>query len=212
MLWGDAHLLAMHKPAGMPVQADPTGAPDLLSAVRMLHPGEAIGLPHRLDRPVSGVVLFSRTTEALQALNRLFRERAVQKTYLAVVAGAVNSDRTLEHTLLHDAKAHRARVSDHGVPVSLMLRPVLRGDRYTLVEVRPQRGAFHQIRAQLAAAGHPIKGDVKYGARRGERDRSIALHAWSIAMQHPFTGEALRVEAPLPDTPTWAPWRTIPPA
>lgn len=210
MLWSDAWLLAVHKPAGMPVQADPTGAPDLLSAVRAWHPGEAIGLPHRIDRPVSGVVLFARTVEVLRDLNRLFRERAVEKTYLAVVTGTVDGDLTLEHSMLHDAKAHRARVADGGVRVSLVLRPVLRGERYTLVEVRPQGGAFHQIRAQLAAAGHPIKGDVKYGARRGERDRSIALHAWSIAMHHPFTGEALRVEAPLPDTLTWAPWRTFP--
>lgn len=202
----------VNKPAGMPVQPDPTGTPDLLSAVRAMHPGEVIGLPHRLDRPVSGAVLFGRTEEALQALNRLFRERAVLKTYLAVVAGAVDTDLTLEHMLQHDPKAHRARVSDRGVPVSLALRPLMRGDHYTLLEVRPQGGAFHQIRAQLAAAGHPIKGDVKYGARRGERDRSIALHAWSIALQHPFTGAALRVEAPVPDTPTWAPWRTIPPA
>lgn len=212
MLWSDARLLAVHKPAGMPVQPDLTGTPDLLSAVRAMHPGEAIGLPHRIDRPVSGVVLFSRTTEALQALNRLFQERAVQKTYLAVVTGAVDGDLTLEHTLLHVPKARRARVSDRGVPVSLALRPLMRGDRYTLVEVRPLGGAFHQIRAQLAAAGHPIKGDVKYGARRGERDRSIALHARSIALRHPFTGEALHVEAPVPDTPTWDPWRTIPTA
>lgn len=212
MLWDDAALLAVDKPAGMLVQPDPTGAPDLLSAVRALHPGAAIGLPHRLDRPVSGVVLFSRTTEALQALNRLFRERAVRKTYWAVVTGTVSAGLVLEHALVHDARAHRARVSERGAPATLAVRPLSIGERYTFVEVIPQGGAFHQIRAQLAAAGHPIKGDVKYGARRGERDRSIALHARSLALIHPFTGASLLLEAPLPDTPTWAPWSTIPPA
>ncbi len=209
MLWADAHLLAVCKPSGMPVQPDPGGDPDLLSAVRARYPGEAIGLPHRLDRPVSGVLLLARSAQALAALDRAFRERSVAKTYLAVVTGAVAGDLQLEHRLRHDAHAHRARTSDRGTPVRLRVHPLHRGDRYTLVAVTPEGGAFHQIRAQLAAAGHPIKGDVKYGARRGERDRSIALHAFRIALPHPLTGAPLCVEAPLPDTTTWAPWRTL---
>lgn len=207
VLWADAHLLAVCKPAGMPVQPDRGGDPDLLTAVRTRHPGEAIGLPHRLDRPVSGVVLLARTAPALAALDRAFRERTVAKTYLAVVTGAVAGDLHLEHRLVHDARHRRARLAGDGILARIHVHPLHRGDRYTLVEVVPQGGAFHQIRAQLAAAGHAIKGDVKYGARRGERDRSIALHALRIALPHPFTGERLCVEAPLPGTPTWAPWR-----
>ncbi len=207
VLWRDAHLVAVNKPPGVPVQPDTTGDADLLAALRAVHPGEAIGLPHRLDRPVSGVVLLARTAAALEGLGGLFRARSVRKTYLAVVHGAWEREMVLEHALVHDARSRKARVDAAGAPARLAVRPLQVGDRYTLVEVRPEGGAFHQIRAQLAAAGHPIKGDVKYGARRGERDRSIALHALRLELPHPVGGAPLRVEAPLPGTRTWDPWR-----
>jgi 23S rRNA pseudouridine1911/1915/1917 synthase len=203
VLFTDAWCLAVNKPAGVPSQPDTTGDP---SVVELLA-DPSLGLPHRLDRPVSGVLLLTRTPEALRSANRLFAEQAVEKTYLAIVEGRVEGEAVLEHWLVHDTKAFKTRVVDGprkgAMPARLLLKVLANGDRYTLVEVRPEGGRFHQIRAQLGAAGHPIKGDVKYGARRGEPDRSISLHARSLAFVHPVTGSALRIVAPLPTTGLW---------
>lgn len=204
----DAYLIAVNKPAGMPTQADPTGDPDLLSVLGG-HLGRKPGLVHRLDRPVSGVVLFALDDDTLAALNTIFRDRHVRKRYWAIVQGAMAGEgwTVLEHHLEHDVKTRRARVikttSSGKDPARLRIRTLAAGDRYTLLEVEPEGGAFHQIRAQLAAAGHPIKGDVKYGARRGERDRSIALHAHALDLEHPVTGRPLALSAPPPQAPLW---------
>ena len=201
-LYTDLHLLAVNKPSGVPSQPDPTGDTSVLDLV-----GEqGLGLPHRLDRPVSGVLLVSRTPEALRRLNAAFAEQRVAKTYLAMVEGRLENA-LLEHLLVHDARALKAHVvptmRKGASPATLCVRRLNTGDRYTLVEVRPEGGRFHQIRAQLSAAGHPIKGDVKYGARRGEPDRSIALHARALVFPHPMTGDPLRIVAPLPNTGLW---------
>ncbi|MBK8226634.1 MAG: RluA family pseudouridine synthase [Flavobacteriales bacterium] len=207
VLFSDPWLLAVRKPAGVPVQADPTGDEDLLSLVRIERKEPALELVHRIDRPVSGVVLLARTAEANKALQALFRERRVEKRYWAIVEGRVEEKGSvaLVHRLAQDAPNRRARVSEvQGDEASRTQVQVLaRGDRYSLVECMPEGGAFHQIRAQLSAWGHAIKGDVKYGARRGEKDRSIGLHAREIRFVHPFTGESIRVAAQAPELGIW---------
>lgn len=203
VLYRDAHLLAVNKPAGVPAQADRTGDPDVLQLLG--DPG--LLLTHRIDRPVSGILLLACDATVQRALNEAFASGAVRKTYLAIVEGRLEGEHVLEHWLAHDVKAHKARVvpAAHkgGFAVRLRLKPLSQGERYTLVEVRPEGGRFHQIRAQLSAFGHPIKGDVKYGARRGEPDRSIALFAQRVELAHPATGAPLRIEAPVPGQGLW---------
>jgi 23S rRNA pseudouridine1911/1915/1917 synthase len=127
----------------------------------------------------------------------------VEKTYLAIVEGRPDEEGDLVHHLEHAGGSRKARVMDGAGNARLHFRSWAAGERYTLLEVVPQGGVFHQIRAQLAASGHPIKGDVKYGARRGEPDRSIGLHAWRMAFPYPSTGERVMVEAPLPSRSIW---------
>lgn len=208
ILLSDADVIAVLKPSGLPSQPDPSGDLDLHTSLQQQFGEHSIGLVHRLDRPVSGVMIFGRTPQATAALSHQFQQRSIAKVYWAIVEGAFKTATTLAHYLSHNARSHKALVSGSltgvaGPPALLAVKPLAIGDRYTLVEVQPQGGAFHQIRAQLGAAGYAIKGDVKYGARRGEKDRSIALHARSIAFQHPRTDEHMNVVAPPPSTPLW---------
>lgn len=206
ILWSGSAVVAAWKPAGLPVQPDRSGDTDMLSVLRVQLEKPGLQLIHRLDRPVSGVVLFAHTAQATAALSRDFRERQVQKVYWAVVEGQLMEPLDLIAELAHDPRSHKARVVQNTTGQGssrLVVRPLAQGDRYTLVEVVPAGGAFHQIRAQLAAAGFPIKGDVKYGARRGEKDRSILLHARSIDFVLPDTGSRMHVEAPIPEVPLW---------
>lgn len=206
VLFSDPWLLAVCKPGGMPVQADPTGDADLLTLLRHERNEPALELAHRIDRPVSGLVLLARSAEANSALQALFRQRRMEKRYWAVVEGRVEgAEAELRHRLVHDARKHKAVAakSGEGEESCTRIRLLALGDRYSLVECMPEGGAFHQIRAQLAAWGHPIKGDVKYGARRGEKDRSIGLHALGIRFVHPFTGAEVRFEAPVPEAMPW---------
>lgn len=201
----DDDLLAISKTAGIPVQPDLTGDRDLLTSLREQFNEPGIGLVHRLDRPVSGVVLFARNAKALADLSGQFQDRKVVKVYWAIVEGAMDTV-VLDHVIEHDPHHHKARIGaafSSGKQARIAVRMLTKGDRYTLVEVVPEGGAFHQIRAQLGAAGHPIKGDVKYGARRGEKDRSIALHARSITFDHPTTGERVTQSAPAPAPTLW---------
>ncbi|HRF79350.1 MAG TPA: RNA pseudouridine synthase [Flavobacteriales bacterium] len=205
VLWADESVLAVLKPAGMPVQADPTGDPDLLSITRTQQREPTLQITHRLDRPVSGVVLFARSPQATAHLNEQFRLRLVHKVYWAIVEGHVPGVKVVEGVVEHDPRTRKAMVSEvheQAVVAKLKITPITLGDRYTLVEVQPSGGAFHQIRAQLSRAGWPIKGDVKYGARRGEKDRSIALHARSIAFRT-LHAEDVSVVAPAPGTAIW---------
>jgi 23S rRNA pseudouridine1911/1915/1917 synthase len=205
-LYSDAYLLAVNKPGGMPVQPDPTGDMSLFQLVQTGPPERPdAGMPHRVDRPVSGVVLFTLTADALAAMSALFAEQRVHKVYWAVVEGTPGEKGSWMHRLTHDAHAHKARVVEvpEGHPCITHYRRLAQGDRYALLELIPEGGRFHQLRAQCAAAGHSIKGDVKYGARRGEADRTIGLHARSITFEHPFTGKQVVVEAPPPSSPLW---------
>ena len=203
VLWVDEQVVAVWKPGGVPSQSDPTGDPDLLSLLRAQLKDDAIQLVHRLDRPVSGVMVFGRTVEATRQLNEQFQQRRISKVYWAVVEGRYDSGPLLHHTIAHDGKHHKARSASDQRAVSLAVKVIGLGDRYSLLEVLPNGGAFHQIRVQLSLAGHPIKGDVKYGARRGEKDRTIALHARSISFQHPSTGIPVTLHADPPAGGIW---------
>lgn len=205
LLHQDDYLCAVWKPGGVPVLPDRTGDTDLRTMLQARTGASYLEPPHRLDRPVSGVVLFATDRSVLRSLNEAFRSGAVSKTYWAIVQGSVDHAAELVHRLEHDARAKRARraAEGRGREVRSSVRPLAKGERYTLVEVEPRGGAFHQIRAQLALAGHPIKGDVKYGARRGEPDRTIALHARSLSFPHPVSGAPLKVEAAPPEVPLW---------
>ncbi len=206
VLHQDASLCAVWKPAGLPVLPDATGDPDLRTMLQRQLGVTYLESPHRLDRPVSGVTLFALDPEALARLNEAFRWGAVKKVYWAIVTGRMEQHGDLVHRLVHDARNKRARQAPEGQgrEVRSAVRPLGFGERYTLVEVLPEGGAFHQIRVQLSLAGFPIKGDVKYGARRGEPDRSIALHARFIGFAHPISGEGLCLEAPVPEGALWA--------
>lgn len=215
ILYRDAHLLAVNKPQGIPAQPDRRGDRSLLDQVQAIQPTAKVGSPHRLDRPVSGVTLFTFDDECLPAMDELFRRKQVAKTYLAIVEGPATAPGRLCHRLKHSGGTRKAIAEEveEGSKGSVALNYVPRalGDRYSLIEVVPSGGAFHQIRAQLAAAGHPIKGDVKYGARRGEPDRSIALHAWRLAFMHPITGAPLVIQAPPPSNSIWPVMLAMPP-
>ena len=208
ILWSDPHVVTALKSAGMPAQPDPTKDPDMLTVLREQLNEPGIGAVHRLDRPVSGVMLFGRTPEAIASLSAQFHDRKITKRYWAIVEGHYSAGGLLKHALSHNTHRHRAFA--HAIPLTEDAKAILNvtvlasGDRYTLLEVVPEGGAFHQIRAQLSASGHPIKGDVKYGARRGEKDRSIALHARWIQVHHPVTGEMRSFTAQVPFLPIWA--------
>jgi 23S rRNA pseudouridine1911/1915/1917 synthase len=217
ILYADNHLIAVQKLAGEIVQGDKTGDEPLSEAVanyikvKYNKPGDAfVGVIHRIDRPVSGLVLFARTSKGLSRMNELFRERNVKKTYRALVEGLLQTDSgLLEHYLSKNETQNRSRAALK--PAEGLLKCVLeysviqRTDRYTLIEVNPLTGRHHQIRVQLSAIGHPIKGDVKYGARRGNRDRSICLHAYSLAFVHPVSGSEINIVAKLPGNEAWSP-------
>lgn len=145
--------------------------------------------------------------EALRAMDEIFRRGAIEKTYLAIVEGRTPDQGECEHVLNHVGGSRKAKVAQSddrgGRNARLHYTTTAHGDRFSLLEVRPEGGAFHQIRAQLAAIGHPIKGDVKYGARRGEPDRSIALHAWRMRFSHPMKGTPLELTAPMPTRSIW---------
>ena len=214
-LYEDNHLIAVNKQSGEIVQGDKTGDIPLSEKVaeylrvKYEKPGDAfIGVVHRIDRPVSGVVLMARTSKALSRMNEQFRERLIKKTYWALVEGAVEvANGTLVHYLTKNEAKNTSRALKE--PREGYLRCELRYsvikvlDRYTLLEVEPLTGRHHQIRVQLSAMGWAIKGDVKYGARRGNPDRSICLHARMLRFEHPVKKEPVEVIAPLPGTEAW---------
>lgn len=224
VLYEDNHVIIVSKSAGEIVQGDKTGDLPLSETVKtyikeVYHkPGNVfLGVVHRLDRPVSGVVLFARTSKALSRLSELFRTRAIHKTYWAIVtapprdeqgnAMTIGQQRTLTHWLTRDEKTNRARAYDREVPGSkkavLDFRLIARGERYWLVEVDLHTGRHHQIRCQLGKVGCPIKGDLKYGAPRSNPDGSISLHARRLCFEHPVSKLAIDIEAPVPADRLW---------
>lgn len=216
ILYEDNHLLVLNKPAGWLVQGDRTGDPTLTDwgkaylKEKYAKPGAVFLTPaHRIDRPVSGAVLFARTDKALSRLTTLFRERKVQKTYLALVLNKpTNLAAELRHFLLKDAQRNtvRAFLKPTGDAKEAILRYhfLKTIGSCHLLEIHPLTGRPHQIRAQLAAIGCPILGDLKYGAPEPLPDASIGLHSLRIELEHPVRREPLHIEAPLPAAAWWA--------
>ncbi len=198
--------ITFNKPPGIPVQADKTGDKSLLQLAE-IYTKSKLYLVHRLDRPATGIVVFAKTKTMVGSLGDQFKERTVRKTYLAVVKDLPKETAgTLRHFLQKNEKANRTAVSDDnetGDLSEMSYRVIASSDNYHLLEVQLHTGRHHQIRAQLAAIGCPIKGDVKYGSRRGNRDCSIHLHAWKLGFEHPVSGEQIELKAALPDDSVW---------
>lgn len=216
ILYEDNHLIIVNKQAGEIVQGDKTGDTPLSDIVKdwlkekYNKPGNVyLGVVHRLDRPVSGVVLFAKTSKALPRLNKMFAEHnKVNKTYWAIVQNRPQEPQgTLTHWLTRQEKNNTARAYDREVPGSkkavLDYELIASGDRYHLLEIHLHTGRHHQIRCQLAKIGCPIKGDLKYGAPRSNPDGSISLHARTLTLEHPVNHESISVTAPVPDDKLW---------
>lgn len=214
-LYEDNHVLGVDKPPGILSQGDLTGDVDVLSLAKRLikkrddKPGKVyLGLVHRLDRPVGGAMIIAKTSKAAARLSRQFRERSTQKVYRAVVQGNPPDGGDLEHALLKDRAARVTRVvspQTQGAKVARLSYKVIerRGDR-ALVEVDLYTGLPHQIRVQLAAVGHPIAGDRKYGSRISpEKAGTIALYSLRIAFAHPVGKHEVVVTADPPDSFPW---------
>lgn len=203
VLYKNNQLIAFNKPAGLSVQEDKTGDKALINLAE-IYAKSRLNLIHRLDRPASGVALFAKTPGALASLNEQFRERKVEKMYLAAVQEKPPKEKgELIHFLKKDPHNNRTQAFEKERPGSkkaeLSYRYLGSTEHYHLLEIMLNSGRHHQIRAQLAAIGCPIKGDVKYGARRGNRGRSIHLHAWKLRFRHPVSGEQEEIVAPLPE-------------
>lgn len=215
VLYEDNHIIIVNKRSGEIVQGDKTGDNTLGDDVkqyikdRYAKPGNVfLGVVHRLDRPVAGLVVFARTSKALARLNDMFREGMVHKTYWAVVKDMpAETEATLTDWLTRNEKQNKSYAYDHEVPGSkkavLRYKVIGRSDNYTLLEVNLMTGRHHQIRCQLANIGCPIKGDLKYGARRSNPDGSISLLARKIEFTHPVSKEHIAIEAPLPEDKLW---------
>jgi 23S rRNA pseudouridine1911/1915/1917 synthase len=217
VVYEDNHIIIVNKQSGEIVQGDKTGDCPLSELVKdylkvkYQKPGEVfLGVVHRLDRPVSGLVVFARTSKALARLNKMFAEGQVHKTYWAIVGKEnleMRKEESLTHWLVRNEQQNKSYAYDHEVPRSkkamLRYRTISQGEHYSLLEVQLMTGRHHQIRCQLAAMGHPIKGDLKYGARRSNPDGSISLLARRIEFVHPVSKEPICIEAPLPDDPLW---------
>lgn len=203
ILWEDSVLLVLNKPAGLPAQPGKTPGESLLSLASAHTRGE-LWMVHRLDQPVSGVIVLAKTKMAAQRLSEQFRSRDTEKRYLAFVSPAPDPP---AGTLLHFFEKKERQNKSIACLTPSSQRDEARLDyvtlgateRYALLEIRLHTGRHHQIRAQLSAAGWPVKGDVKYGARRSNPDRSIHLHAWRLTFRHPHTQAVLQAEAPLPE-------------
>jgi 23S rRNA pseudouridine1911/1915/1917 synthase len=215
ILYEDNHLIAVNKLPSEIVQGDKTGDEPLGEPVKRYlaakynKPGEVfLGVIHRLDRPVSGVVLFARTSKALERMNEQFRERETAKTYWAVVERKpAESEGTLIHWLKKNEKQNKSYASltetKGSLRCELSYKLIASSDRYFLLEVKPVTGRHHQIRVQLAAMGCIIKGDLKYGAKRSNPDGSIHLHARKLEFAHPVTKESVSITAPAPPDKLW---------
>lgn len=216
VIYEDNHLIAVNKPAGWLVQGDETGDTPISEYVkeyikhRYKKPGDVfLGTVHRIDRPVSGAVIFARTSKALERMNKLFAEREVAKRYLAVIE---RRPEELEGTLLHwiakDPEKNIAMIANtqknkHYKFAKLEYKLLAGvGDQY-LLEVIPHTGRPHQIRAQLSKIGFPIRGDVKYGARKANEDARIHLHSAALEFIHPVKNESVIIKAPLPNDQVW---------
>jgi len=215
VLYEDNHIIVVNKRPGDIVQGDKTGDKPLSEVVKSYikekynKPGNVyLGVVHRLDRPTSGIVLFSKTSKALPRLNKLFQQKEAKKTYWAIVKNVPPKDSdTLVHFLKRNPKQNKSYAHIKEVPESkkaiLEYRLLKKLDNYFLLEVDLHTGRHHQIRSQLSAIGCPIKGDLKYGFDRSNKDASIHLHARELKFIHPVKKEEIHITAPPPDEVLW---------
>lgn len=221
VIYEDNHIIIVSKRSGEIVQGDKTGDRTLADDVKQYikekyaKPGNVfLGVVHRLDRPVWGLVVFAKTSKALSRLNDMFRTGDVHKTYWAITPNCpAEPEAVLTDWISRNEKQNKSYAYDHEVPGSkkamLHYKVIGRSDNYTLVEVNLMTGRHHQIRCQLANIGCPIKGDLKYGARRSNPDGSISLLARKIEFVHPVSKEKIYAEAPLPDDRLWREMRML---
>ncbi len=208
VIYKNNQLIAVNKPVALGVQPDKTGDKSLLDLLE-IYGKKKLHVIHRIDRPASGVVLFAKTSSASAGLNEQFKKRSVKKTYLAVVKKVeMEKEGVLKHFMKKNAKTNKSvcanKEIDGGKPAELAYKILGQSDNYLLVEIDLKTGRQHQIRAQFAAVGAPVKGDVKYGFRRKNKDRSIHLHAWKLAFKHPVSHEDVELVAPIPNNdPLW---------
>ncbi|MBP8945136.1 MAG: RluA family pseudouridine synthase [Paludibacteraceae bacterium] len=210
ILYEDNHLIAINKTNSDIVQGDKTGDEPLSEKVKKYlkekynKPGAVfLGVPHRLDRPVSGVVLFAKTSKALSRLNVMFQNQEIKKTYWAIVRQKPSHrEGNLEHFLVRNEKLNRTFAYDEPVNDSkkaiLSYKILASSDYYYLLEIYPKTGRHHQIRCQLAKIGSPIKGDLKYGYPRSDKNGGISLHARKIEFVHPVSNQLIQITAPVP--------------
>lgn len=215
VLYEDNHIIIVNKTVSEIVQGDKTGDKPLSEIVKEYlkdkynKPGNVFcGVTHRLDRPTSGIVVFSKTSKALPRLNDMFKNKEISKTYWAIVKNAPKQvEGTLKHYLVRNEKQNKSYAYDVEKPDSklaiLHYKLIARSDKYSLLEIDLETGRHHQIRCQLAKIGSPIKGDLKYGAERSNPDGGISLHARRISFVHPVSKELIDVTAPLPEDNLW---------
>ena len=215
VLYEDNHIIIVYKQSGEIVQGDKTGDKPLSETIKewikekYAKPGNVfLGVVHRLDRPVSGIVVFAKTSKALSRLNNMFRNGEVRKTYWAMVQTAPNMpEATLTNWLVRNEKQNKSYVYNNEMPNAkqaiLKYKTIGQTEHYTLLEVNLLTGRHHQIRCQLAAMGCPIKGDLKYGARRSNPDGSISLLSHKVEFIHPVSKQKIVVVSPLPTEKVW---------
>lgn len=216
ILYEDNHLIIVNKNCGELVQADPSGDAPLEQTIKDYikqkydKPGEVfLGVVHRLDRPVSGITVFARTSKAQLRMNRMFQEKLIKKTYWAIVKDLPPDEAgTLIHYIVRNEKKKRsyahAKESSDSKKAILHYRHISSSDRYHLLEIHLETGRHHQIRSQLAAIGCPIRGDLKYGYPRSNPNGGISLHARHIQFLHPVKEDVeINLTAPVPDDPLW---------
>lgn len=215
VLYEDNHLIAINKRVGDIVQGDKTNDPPLSEIVKAYlkqkynKPGAVfLGVVHRLDRPTSGLVIFAKTSKALKRMNQLFVDKKIDKTYWALVRNAPQQQKdTLTHWLKKNPKTNTTKVYLKEVKDSkkaiLHYKILLKLQRYSLLEITLETGRSHQIRSQMAYIGSPIKGDLKYGAKRSNTDGGIHLHAKKVEFIHPVSKDSITINASLPDEKLW---------
>lgn len=210
IIYEDNHIIIVNKAPGEIVQGDKTGDTPLSEIIKKYlkekynKPGNVFcGVVHRIDRPVGGLVIFAKTSKALERLNKMLREGLIHKTYWAIVEGRpVMVEASLKNYLKSDGRLNKTFITDEKDPEAkesiLEYKTIAQGDRYSVLEINLLTGRKHQIRAQLANIGHPIKGDLKYGAKRSNPGGGISLLAEKIDFIHPVSKEHISLEAPLP--------------